>query len=493
MFLILAPFILLFLVSSLNPFDPCLSKKSQQNIVDNTNSTLQLLEFDLGYGPECFYFYIRPEISSMTNGTYTIQKVPDYNGLAAKFFNMGSQSVRLYWHPPGKGKASLIAYCDSFHTVGTASIVGHEFFFSSVDYDETAAPLSQYHKILCRFKIISDKNNYYYNPIYVPDNVEQTNKNMGQLTLKQQTIYDMMVRNQLFAQKYKSITDRDYLAFYPRRKPIHKMWNADYFGQEHFVTTSEVFFRKIPPIHDNVNDNVVTRVRDKNYREKKCYLNITLKVLSCAPRAFSIPNFLSDIEVNHIVSLATQSSLQRSTTAGGVDRGRSSHTRTSYNTWVDRNTDVVVDTIYRRAADVLRIDEKLLRNRRQDENPDLSSSLSIAESLQLVHYSLGQEYTPHHDFGYAPVNDPDQPVRFATLIIYLNEGMVGGETEFSRYINGETNKGLKVTPEKGKALLFYNQLPDGNYDDLSHHSANPVLEGEKIMVNLWVWDPMFSK
>jgi prolyl 4-hydroxylase len=66
------------------------------------------------------------------------------------------------------------------------------------------------------------------------------------------------------------------------------------------------------------------------------------------------------------------------------------------------------------------------------------------------------------DFGYSEVDDVRQPNRFATVLFYLNDGMVGGQTEFPRWVNGETNQGLKVTPEKGKAVLFYSHLPDGN-------------------------------
>ena len=100
------------------------------------------------------------------------------------------------------------------------------------------------------------------------------------------------------------------------------------------------------------------------------------------------------------------------------------------------------------------------------------------------------------------------------MLFYLNEGMKGGETVFPRWKNAETDEALKVVPEVGKAILFYNQLPDGNYDDvsiprqhnddvtaiylshtifilklpqLSQHAAMPVLKGEKWLTNLWVW------
>lgn len=70
--------------------------------------------------------------------------------------------------------------------------------------------------------------------------------------------------------------------------------------------------------------------------------------------------------------------------------------------------------------------------------------------------------------------------------------MAGGETEFPRWVNAETFEGLKVKPEAGKAVLFYSQLPDGNMDDFSQHAALPIKDGEKWLINLWVWDPIYD-
>ena len=81
-----------------------------------------------------------------------------------------------------------------------------------------------------------------------------------------------------------------------------------------------------------------------------------------------------------------------------------------------------------------------------------------------------------------------QPSRFATILFYLNDDMKGGETTFPRWENAESGNQLKVKPERGKAILFYNMLPDGNYDDLSQHVALPVLEGEKWLINLYVYE-----
>jgi hypothetical protein len=46
------------------------------------------------------------------------------------------------------------------------------------------------------------------------------------------------------------------------------------------------------------------------------------------------------------------------------------------------------------------------------------------------HQLLLPEYTSHHDFGYSRIDGDEQGARFATLLLYLNEDMVGGETSF---------------------------------------------------------------
>jgi prolyl 4-hydroxylase len=166
---------------------------------------------------------------------------------------------------------------------------------------------------------------------------------------------------------------------------------------------------------------------------------------------------------------------------------------------------------------LLRIDEAYLRGRDKGEIPERDDYLStLAEDLQLVNYKHRQEYTSHHDFGYSRIDRGAQGARYATLLLYLNEGMTGGETSFPRWVNAETFRELKVVPEAGKAILFYSQLPDGNLDDFSQHAALPVTDGEKWvslglsssflrspvlaltlffatqLINLWVWDPVYN-
>mmetsp|Transcript_55628 Transcript_55628/g.166690 ORF Transcript_55628/g.166690 Transcript_55628/m.166690 type:complete len:291 (-) Transcript_55628:42-914(-) len=289
---------------------------------------------------------------------------------------------------------------------------------------------------------------------------------------------------------------------YARDKPSHYMWRADVFDQEHWVTTKETHFVELPPeeklkrITARGRARILTDDEPRNlaeYRTSEPTMNMTLKVLSCAPRAFEIRNFLSGVEVDHIVKIATGTDLRLSTTGDGSRNAASdTKTRTSRNAWVAREESPIIDAIYRRAADLLRIDEALLRHRSEGERPELDTPGSVAETLQLVHYDVGQEYTAHHDFGYRSQDHHLQPDRFATLLLYLNQGMKGGETSFPRWVNADTSTPLMVTPELGKAVLFYSQLPDGNMDDLSQHAAVPVREGEKWLINLWVRDPVYG-
>ena len=138
------------------------------------------------------------------------------------------------------------------------------------------------------------------------------------------------------------------------------------------------------------------------------------------------------------------------------------------------------------------MNEALLRKRFPNET-DLvpETQASIAERLQLVHYDQGQQYTPHHDFM-IPNLEEGQASRFATILLYLNEPESGGETSFPQWLNGKDRQILEVTPEIGKAVLFYNQLPDGNYDVRSLHAAKPVIRGEKWLTNFWIWDPTYK-
>jgi prolyl 4-hydroxylase len=392
-------------------------------------------------------------------------------------------------------------HMNPFSATGSGTFPTHRFLFTELENPD---------KVL-KVCVVQDypENIYYYDPFVVEGDPVATEKNLATMTPAERVNYDGWVKTLKFNDQYKAKTGRSYLANYLRAPPIHYMWPADYFGQEHWITSPETHVVEHPP--ENLLDPIFAKGKQRvlartapralaAYRDPaNPLLNMTLRVLSVAPRVLEIDDFLSKTEVEHILHLAAGIELAQSST-GERETGEkpvkdkdTTKTRTSFNSWVARDKSPIIDIIYRRAGDLMRIDEALFRVRDADERPDVTSRTSLAEQLQLVHYGLTQEYTAHHDFGYTNIADKEQGARYATLLLYLNEGMVGGETSFPRWANAETFKELKVTPKIGKAVLFYSQLPDGNLDDFSEHAALPIKEGEKWLINLWVHSPSYER
>jgi len=495
------------------------------SIVDTSvlDPNLVEMKYDLddGNGEQTFMAYVEPDVSTFykisneeeDDGSDSQEQkyqkvVPKFNGLAGRFINMSNQRLTFYWESRKNGPAHVMRIYDPFSNGGTGTFPGHRFFFSPED--DPAKRVREF--------VVKDypQNYYVYDPYKVEGDPEQTEKNLqGNLTKDERAQYDKWAKTLKFNDAYMEMTGRSYLANYGesfRKPPSHFMWPANYFGEEHWVTTKETHFANVPPKEKLGKITMAGSARVLKENDKRTLqeyrvpdqttMNMTLKVLSVAPRVFEIPNFLSKAEIDHILDIAGGIELKESTT-GDVgsnaatkkvdpDAGRTK-TRTSFNSWVPREDSPIIDAIYRRAADLARIDEALLRPRSSDEYPNLATKKSVSESLQLVHYGPGQEYTAHHDFGYSNINDNVHGARFATILFYLNEGMDGGETSFPRWVNGESFHKLKVAPEAGKAVLFYSQLPDGNMDDFSQHAAEPIIEGEKWLINLWIWDPVYEK
>ena len=193
-------------------------------------------------------------------------------------------------------------------------------------------------------------------------------------------------------------------------------------------------------------------------------VDLELEVISLTPRAFYIPNFLSDFEAEHIIELSKPQI--KASEVGDIEGGgaRFSDTRTSRNAWIGRSTSAPTESLYLRAADLLVLDEKML------------NSNTNAEDMQVVHYVNGQRYDSHHDWGVSGYPES----RLITLLLYLTDmesPEAGGETAFPK--GGADGLGFKVEPRKGSAVLFYNLLEDGNGDDLALHAALPVWQGEK--------------
>ena len=61
------------------------------------------------------------------------------------------------------------------------------------------------------------------------------------------------------------------------------------------------------------------------------------------------------------------------------------------------------------------------------------------------------------------------------MYIYsLTYTLICTHTHTHTHTHAQGGAGIKVSPKKGSAVLFYNLLEDGNGDDLALHAALPV-------------------
>lgn len=408
-----------------------------------TQSSLTTKSFIKGLA----YFYPTPGFESMypdheqKSAISVKQSAPKlhptqltFTGFAVKVVNLSPESVLLFWDGGGATQ-KLVGEIEPYQALGTAATKAGQSFSVTPIYDR------EHH--MDRWVATADDPIHYFEPQGVVSH--DHNK------------LNIQLLNREFERHYLIQTGRQWLAHFPRPLPVHDIWPATHFGQKHNIPT-----------------------RQKNYK---------LEVVSVTPRVFAIDGFLSDDECDALIALAHTQGLKPSSLQSGrsaqatTDRSA----RSSSNAWLPRDAANPTDAVYRRAARLLKMDESLLQKPVGDHYHEHEHSL--AESLQLVRYKQGEEYRPHHDFVYPPAFRRHQPTRFATLLFYLNDDFEGGETVFPRAVNAQFHEGITVKPQKGKAVLFYNMLPDGNMDDLSQHSSNPVESGEKFIGNLFVWDP----
>ena len=299
---------------------------------------------------------------------------------------------------------------EPFHETGTASFPGHRFVLADPD-DDTV--------VYRRFLIKPYPDNLQvYDPYFIENDPVATEQNLEQLNQEERQQYDVLRKTLEFSRQYQEFTGRPYLANYLRDKPKHHIWPAQYFGEQHWVESKETHFTSMPPnevllpIEEEGSSRILQESDPRALPEfrtpNQSTLNMTLTAISVAPRVFEIKNFLSTVEVDHILQLAGGIELARSTvgnvkkdmgnetTASESSAEVKTDTRTSFNAWMKRSKSPIIDSIYRRSADLMRIDEALFRDRSEEEVPEFATKRSLAEQLQLVHYYPGQEYTAHH-------------------------------------------------------------------------------------------------
>jgi len=161
---------------------------------------------------------------------------------------------------------------------------------------------------------------------------------------------------------------------------------------------------------------------------------------------------------------------------GGI--GDISSIRTSRTGWIKGSDDRSVRRLNLRISLITGLDTKGTYTFADDD-----------DWIQVAQYQAGEHYSPHYD--YVETEDGGQNMIFlehknkflgdwvATFMMYLSPVDEGGATVFPRL-------GLRVSPEVGSALFWYNLKSDGKGDERTLHAACPVLHGSKWVGNRWI-------
>ncbi|KAK8709784.1 hypothetical protein V6N13_060786 [Hibiscus sabdariffa] len=213
-----------------------------------------------------------------------------------------------------------------------------------------------------------------------------------------------------------------------------------------------------------------------------------VKQVSWKPRAFIYEGFLTDLECDHLISLA-KSELKRSAVADNVSgKSKLSEVRTSSGMFIAKAKDPVVAGIEDKISTWTFLPK---------EN---------GEGIQVLRYEHGQKYEPHYDYFVDKVNIARGGHRIATVLMYLTDVTRGGETVFPEAeesplhttpakddLSDCAKKGIAVKPKRGDALLFFSLYPNAIPDPSSLHAGCPVIEGEKWSATKWIHVDSFDK
>jgi len=102
------------------------------------------------------------------------------------------------------------------------------------------------------------------------------------------------------------------------------------------------------------------------------------------------------------------------------------------------------------------------------------TALAQGEPFSVLRYRPGQEYKLHYDAIHGETNN-----RIKTVLLYLNDGYLGGQTAFPDLY-------VKITPRAGEAIVFDGLNADGSVNPVSRHAGLPVQRGTKWLATRWI-------
>tara|TARA_B110001452_G_scaffold136717_1_gene113652 strand:+ start:128 stop:1282 length:1155 start_codon:yes stop_codon:yes gene_type:complete len=185
------------------------------------------------------------------------------------------------------------------------------------------------------------------------------------------------------------------------------------------------------------------------------------------PRMALVHEFLTPAECAHIIELARDRlhpsrvvNYDPAAAVGEVTSGRTSHSCK-----VSAKEDIVVMRAVQRAAYLVGL------------------APQNSEAVQVVHYEVGQQYKPHYDWFSREAKSADRVDqrgnRLLSIFVYLALPEAGGRTGFPQL-------GQSFQPGAGGALAWYNLDRHGITDERTLHAGEPVTQGEKWGMNIWL-------
>eukprot|EP00035_Acanthoeca_spectabilis_P039182 m.59787 g.59787 ORF g.59787 m.59787 type:complete len:408 (+) comp9478_c0_seq1:76-1299(+) len=378
-----------------------------------------------------------------------------------KFRNTAHRVMKLYW----RSHTGVPDYAGRVHadgaTTGFQTYAGHTFFWAE-DNADPPVPTTAAGAKNVEFSIREDQRVY----VFEDDS-----------TLPE--VKEALEKELTWMREYKERTGREWVGTtWPRPPPTYDMWDPKEVGQRIFVPLYE--HPTAGQYHCDHGGNLsdCLAADGRHLKPEQAYQTplegLTIEVVSVQPKAFRIENFLSEFETDYIIQQAAPR-LGRSTVGHGED-ARDSGTRTSKSAWLHRGHSEVLEAIYTRVGIVTKV-------------PSAAVEEANVESLNVLNYPKGAEYTPHYDWG----ADGKVSSRFISSLLYLNTPEAGGSTSFPKAIMPDGSVGTEIPAVKRSLAFFYDLLEDGNGDELSLHAGTPVLEGEKWIAPLWIWEPLKAK
>lgn len=201
---------------------------------------------------------------------------------------------------------------------------------------------------------------------------------------------------------------------------------------------------KEPTIFNHMGNKIITEDRE---------INIIARLEE--PLIVILGNVLSHEECDELIQLS-KDRIQRSKIGSSREIDE---LRTSSSMFFQEGEHEVVTRVEKRISTIMNI------------------PVEHGEGLQILKYQIGQEYKAHFDFfsGARPVSNP----RISTLVMYLNDVELGGETYFPKL-------NLSVSPQKGMAVYFEYFYNDQTLNDLTLHGGAPVIIGDKWAATQWM-------